>query len=292
MILEPIDWPLRQRVEALRRAYGNETSAHAFSSLYIWKMEMKLKILCGEAFFAVQFGLRGENSWFFPCGDPAAARAFVGERLAQAGAPCRLCYARAEEAARLEQWFPGRFDIRRAPEDDEYIYNRQEQLALRGKAYRHQRNALHRARERQTLRAVPIAPENVEQCRQVLTGWKARKSQTGGAGLMDMVAGETMLGHMRELGIAGVLVSDEQGPAAVAAGYPLTDSIFDLCVCQRIVPAPEISTFARHVLLEHLGDRVLEVNAEEDLGIEGLRSLKEGMRPSRKLEMYICTQQH
>ena len=289
MELEAIDWPLRQRVEALRRACGNETSAHAFQSLYIWKKEMELRLLCGERFYAVRFGLRGENSWFFPCGEAEAVRAFVEERLAGA-APCRLYYAGAQEAARLEAWFPGRFEIRRAPEDDEYIYNRQEQLALRGRSFRHQRNDLHRAMERHDLQVSPIAPENLEQTLQVLSGWKEHKHRSSQGGLLDVAAGETLIRHIGELGVSGVLVSEGDSPVAVAAGYPLTDSVFDLCVCQNTALFPEVSTFARHALLERLGDGVLEINAEEDLGIEGLRSLKEGMRPARKLEMYACIQ--
>lgn len=290
MRLEAIDWPLRQRVEDLRRACGNETSAHAFSSLYLWKAEMKLSLLVREGLFAVRFGMRGANSWFFPCGSPEAVRAFAEERMGQEGQPCRFYYARAEEATLLEAWFPGKFDIRRSPEDDEYIYDRREQLELRGKAFRHQRNDLHRARENHVLGVSPITPENGALCRQVLAGWKTRYHSRGKNGLMDVVAGETLLQNIRELGITGVLVTEGAAPVAVAAGYPLTDSVLDLCVCQQITPAPEISTFARHALLQSLGDEIREINAEEDLGIEGLRGLKEGMRPSRKIEMYMCTQ--
>ena len=290
MRLEAIDWPLRQHVEAMRRKYGNESSSHAFSSLYLWKTEMKLSLLAGEELFAVRFGLVEPNSWFFPCGEAEAVRDFAAERMRLSGLPCRLYYARAEEAALLETWFPGRFYIRRRPEDDEYIYDRQEQLELRGKAFRHQRNDLHRARERSALRVSPITPENAALCRQVLAGWKAQYHSRGKNGLMDVVAGETLLQNIRELGISGVLVMEGAVPAAVAAGYPLTDSVFDLCVCQQITPDPEISTFARHALLERLGEGLREINAEEDLGIEGLRRLKEGMRPSRKIEMYVCTQ--
>ena len=87
MRLEAIDWPLRQRVEDLRRACGNETSAHAFSSLYLWKAEMGLSLLVREDLFAVRFGMRGANSWFFPCGAPAAVRAFAEERMGREGSP-------------------------------------------------------------------------------------------------------------------------------------------------------------------------------------------------------------
>ena len=210
--------------------------------------------------------------------------------MGQEGQPCRFYYARAEEAALLEAWFPGKFDIRRSPEDDEYIYDRREQLELKGKPFRHQRNDLHRAQENHALGVSPITPENGALCRQVLAGWKAQYHSRGKNGLMDVAAGETLLQNIRELGLTGVLVTEGTAPVAVAAGYPLTDSVFDLCVCQQITPAPEISTFARHALLQSLGEEVREVNGEEDLGIEGLRNLKEGLRPSRKIEMYACTQ--
>ena len=107
---------------------------------------------------------------------------------------------------------------------------------------------------------------------------------------MDVAAGETMLRYFNALHVFGILVKVGSSPAAVAAGYPLTESVFDLCVCQQITSDPEISTFARHALLENLEESVREVNGEEDLGIEGLRNLKEGLRPSRKIEMYACTQ--
>ena len=277
-------------MEELRRACGSETSAHAFSSLYLWKAEMKLSLLVREDLFAVCFGRRGLNSWFFPCGSPEAVRAFAQERMGRDGPPCRFYYARAEAAALLEAWFPGGFDIRRSPEDDEYIYDRREQLELKGKAFRHQRNDLHRAQEGHALGVSPVTPENAALCRQVLAGWRAQYHSRGKDGLMDVAAGETLLQNIRELGISGVLVTEGTVPVAVAAGYPLTDSVFDLCICQQVTPNPELSTFARHALFQRLGEETREINAEEDLGIEGLRGLKEGMRPSRKIEMYVCTQ--
>ena len=290
MKLEAIDWRSQQTVEDLRRTYGNETSAQAFASLYIWRSDMSLSLFCGRELYAVHFGLRGENSWFFPCGAAPAVRAFVEERLRQGGPPCRFFYAQAEEAALLEAWFPGRFDIRRSPEDDEYIYDRQEQVELKGKSFRRQRHDLHRAQERHALQVVPIVTEDLERCRQVLASWKERPHSYGESGLMDVMAGETMLRYFDELKISGILVKVGGAPAAVAAGYPLTDTVFDLCVCQQITSDPEISTFARHALLESLGEELREINGEEDLGIEGLRELKEGLRPSRKIEMYACTQ--
>ena len=123
MKLETIDWPLEGCVESLRHTYGNETSAHAFPSLYLWKSEMSLSLLCRTEFYAVQFGMRGENSWFFPCGEGEAVRAFLREQLERGDGPCRLYYAQAQQIKQLEECFPPRFSICRAPEDDEYLYD-------------------------------------------------------------------------------------------------------------------------------------------------------------------------
>ena len=287
MKLESIDWRLREPVEQIRRAYGSDTSAHAFSTLYLWKQEMDLSLVLHPECFAVRFGMRGENSWFFPYGREDGVRAFLRERMEEGR--CRLSYARAREAELLERWFPGAFDICRVPEDDEYLYDRGQQLVLRGKSFRRQRHDLNRVQGRYTPLVLPIGPENADQCRQVLNTWKKREHSHGVSGLMDVAAGETMLGNLEKLGIIGVLIMVDGSPAAVAAGYPLTDSVFDLCVSQQITPDPELSTFARHALLENLGEEFREINGEEDLGIDGLRSLKEGLCPSRKIEMYTCT---
>lgn len=291
MKLETIDWPLEGCVESLRHTYGNETSAHAFPSLYLWKSEMSLSLLCRTEFYAVQFGMRGENSWFFPCGEGEAVRAFLREQLERGDGPCRLYYAQAQQIKQLEEWFPHRFSICRAPEDDEYLYDRQAQVELKGKSFRHQRNDLHRAQEHHCLQVCTMGPDNAEQCRQVLNGWKNRYHSCGENGLMDVAAGETLIQYMERLRITGVLIAVGSSPVAVAAGYPLTDHIFDLCVCKQTTRDTEISTFARHALMERLGEEVQMVNAEEDLGIEGLRKLKEGMRPCQKIEMYTCIQQ-
>ena len=88
MKLESIDWHLREPVEQIRRAYGSDTSAHAFSTLYLWKQEMDLSLVLDPEFFAVRFGMRGENSWFFPYGREDGVRAFLRERMEEGR--CRL----------------------------------------------------------------------------------------------------------------------------------------------------------------------------------------------------------
>ena len=52
-------------------------------------------------------------------------------------------------------------------------------------------------------------------------------------------------------------------------------------------PSSRVTTYEK--FKENL-TRLREINAEEDLGIAGLRGLKEGMRPSRKIEMHVCIQ--
>ena len=76
---------------------------------------------------------------------------------------------------------------------------------------------------------------------------------------------------------------DAAGDLAVV--FQKTVNIFqqrDLTICGD----PDIAVYARHQLFKELPETVEQINAEEDLGLEGLRKLKQGMRPVELLNMF------
>ena len=83
----------RDKIEELRRTCGHVSASHAFASLYIWRVDMGLSICLGEDAFVVKYRLRGDNSWFFPCGRPEAVREFISAML-ERSEPLRLSYVR------------------------------------------------------------------------------------------------------------------------------------------------------------------------------------------------------
>lgn len=286
----PIHYADQPAIDAIRRRYHHTTASHAFASLWIWQWDMQLSLLQGEDFFAVKSGLHGENSWFFPCGNREEVLAFLQEGLQTPG--FSLCYLRAEDAALLEAAFPEKFAIEAAPDDDEYLYDVAEQVALSGKKFAHLRNHIRRANADHVLSSSRLYSENFAAAAEIVAVWEQKNTETSALGLTDRYAAAELFRHAKPLGVQGVLVYVDGEPYAVTAGYPLSDDTFDLCLAKQRDTLPGLSVFAKHELFAALAGSYATVNAEEDLGIAGLRTMKRQMQPSGRIVMYRATALH
>lgn len=277
-------WP---RLQPLYRAWAAPCAALHPVSLYLWKREMQLTMTERPGLFAVQLGWRGTDAWSFPCGEDRVVAAFLKELTARPGV--RLCYGTARQVAQVERLMPGAFAFARTPADDEYLYDPGQQLALRGRAFRHQRNALHRVEALGTVRCRALDDQTLASAREVVDTWCCQ-SHHAVDGLVGADAARRLLDIFDDrLQGVGVVVYEQERPAALAAGYSLTEDCFDLALCIQPGQGSDLAVYARHQLFARLAGRWHTVNAEEDLGLAGLRTLKQKMVPSGLLEMYEGT---
>lgn len=274
------------RLQPMYRAWAAPCSALHPATLYLWQREMQLTVTERPGLFAVQLGWRGTDAWSFPCGEDRAVAAFLKELTAQSGV--RLCYGTARQVAQVERLMPGAFAFARTPADDEYLYDPEQQLALQGRAFRHQRNALHRVEALGTVSWRFLDAQTMADARQVAEDW-CRQPRRAAGGLVGTDAAGRLLDAFDLLQGMGVVVYCQDRPAALAAGYPLTEDCFDLALCIQPGPGSDLAVCARQRLFARLAGRWRTVNAEEDLGLPGLRTLKQEMVPSGLLEMYEGT---
>ena len=285
MILQTITLQHHDPIEQIRRRYGHEASSHAFLSLFLWQEEMGLELYLMSDMFAVKCKRRGENSWFFPCGREEAVIDFLRQQMAASTDPLRLCYMRQEDVELLSRVFPDRFTVNAVPEDDEYLYDREEQILLQGKDFRHQRNSLNRLKRKYELKVCEISAENLDAVAFVLERAREKRSETAGT-LCSLSTDRTVLENWDKLGMNGVIVYADGKPAAITAGYLISDQMYDISLCRQAFSDPDIAVYVRHQLFMGIPQTVRLINAEEDLGQEGLRSLKQGMRPVGLLRMF------
>lgn len=278
----PITLSMKDTMERIRYENGYITASHAFASLFIWKKEMGLSVYLEEDLFAVKCRLRGENAWFFPCGGKAAVRDFICRCLGGEG--LLFCYMRRKDAEFLEQEFPGRFCIREREADHEYIYDRKEQQELKGKEFLAARKYIHRLTAAHVLEWEPVCSGNLADAVALVSGWKERAEGIGG--LRDTAASVAMLAYWEELDGAGILVRIDGTPGAVMAGFPIGKSMFDISLGKQSCYLTGMAEYARNALCSFLPEKYSLVNGEEDLGIGGLRQMKQRMRPVGLLQMY------
>lgn len=280
--LRPVRLADRPELEELYLRFGGGDSAHAFASLYLWQEEMDLRLLTGDGVYTLRCGWKGDGAWFFPVGEANAKRDCI-RRLMDRGLR-RLCYLTEADAAFLARCFPDEFALRAAPEDSEYLYDRREIEQMPGGAFSKIRNRCRRLEKEHSLSVRTLTPELLPTLAEVTTHWK-RNTDTG-EGLLDTRMMSRVLSDWTALGMQGVLLFLDGTPWAVAAGYTLGNGDFDCCLLKARENLPGVNDHLRAALMRSLDGEITRMNLEEDLGLPGLRLMKELMRPCAKLEMY------
>lgn len=282
---QKIGFEHRDAIEKIRAAYGHTTSSHAFVSLYLWQEAMELSLLCETDFFAVGYGSPQENKWFFPCGNPRKIHDFLA--LVGKESPLTLCYLRDCDRLWLEKSFPNRFCFRHAEESDEYIGNVAEYVAAAGSRFSEIRRKLRKLEREHTTDTRKIDAQTLPDALYVARQWYKTEHYTGRQGLSDDRIAEKALNEREKLGIDGIVLYADGAPVGLFAGFPLCGDTVDVLIGKCTPDAPKgTAYYALREYLRNLDPCFTRCNHEEDLGIEGIRQMKESLCPTEKTAMW------
>lgn len=269
-------------IERIRIKNGYITAAHTFASLFIWRKEMGISVYLEEELFAAKCEWRGKNAWFFPCGSKKAVRDFVDRIICEE--ELLFCYMRKEDMDFLNQEFPRKFKIIEKECDHEYLYDRKEQQELKGKRFLAARKYIHRLEAGHVLEWELLCASNLKDAVSVVTKWKEHSEGVGG--IKDTTASITLLDNWENLDVSGIIVRVDGEPSAVMAGYPIGRSMYDISLGKQSCFLSGLAEYTRNTFCSFLSEEYTLVNGEEDLGIEGLRMMKQLMRPAGQIQMY------
>ena len=150
---------------------GNLGCEFTFNNIYLWgRQEYAIVGNCLVLFSHWD----GQSTYVYPVGngDHKAAIRLLMDDARERGIPFRLSGISEQAIAELESGFPGvfRFQPRRSSFD--YVYEIDKLADLKGKHLQQKRNHIHRFCDAHPdWRAEPIGPENLEECRQLVTRW-------------------------------------------------------------------------------------------------------------------------
>ena len=281
-LTRPVALQDRGRIEALYGRWGHGDSAHAFTSLLLWQGDMGLSLAASPEAYAVRCRWKGDGAWFFPVGSAEGKRDCIAALLARGLKT--LYYVTEEDAAFLHAHFPDTFVLREAPEDSEYLYDRQEMVDMTGAPFVKIRNLYHHLEREHAVTAEPVTEALFPLVQEIAAQWKPGSSPEGS--ITDRRFMDQMYASWTALGLQGVILRLDGTPWAVSAGYTLTVDTFDCCLMKSRQNLPGIAEHLRAALARRLPDTVRLINFEEDLGIEGLRRMKTRFRPCGRINMY------
>lgn len=284
----PIEISQREAVDGLRRRFSHTLSSHAFASLYLWRRNMKLGIYLTDNLFSVKCGIKGENAWFFPCGEEEAVYDFIKGGMSERN--FKLVYMRSTDAAWLDKNFPEQWKTERNIDDDEYIYDRMEYINAEGSKYSRARQKMNKLAREHTLKTEIISGGNLSAAFAVEREWERNSLSISPDTLTEQGVFAEAFENARELRISGAVTYIDGIPSAVFAGFMLDHETLDIAIGKTLHSAPQGSVYyALREYLKNCGENVKYCNLEEDLGISGMRSIKERLRPIGKNEISEAT---
>ena len=268
LIFEPIELPQMKAVDDIRSKSGNTLYIYNFASLFAWKEDEQYEIcLCDDA-FVVKCGAEGENAYLFPCGTDEGKKRII-DALLQYERPEFHIVSDADKAF-LEKEYPDRFSFAECRDDFSYIFDKNDQINMSGKAYKKLRHQVNRGRNMLSDRSTELLSEdNVHRALEINRRW-AEERDAGG--LADVKAAETALENFSALKMWGVIITSDGEDVAYTAGFFVTPQIFDLAFCKVLVNRCDY--FVKWAVCCALPDEVTTIDSEEDMGLEGLRMHK------------------
>ena len=272
-LFSPITIEQKERAEEIRKASGSTLYVYTFASLFAWREAEQYEICFGDGAFLVKNGASGDRAYLYPCGTPEGKRALI-DALVQCEKP--VFYDVTDHDRRfLEEAYPGRFRFEDCRDEYPYLYDKNEQIALAGKAYKSLRHQIHLGRAvAGTWSAEPLTDENAERALALNVRWAQAR---GAEGLADTAAAETALRHFSSLSMWGLLFQADGSDLAYVAGSFITPEIFDIAFCK--VLDQRCDCYIKWALYGTLPAEVKTVDSEDDMGLEGLRRHKLLRRP-------------
>lgn len=282
--LEKIDIKHKSAIESIRLKYGVDTNAMSFYSCYIWQNYFKHKLYLIEDMYAVTYNLCGENAWYFPVGEPSKKIEFINNLINEN----QISFHKLNDNDKcfLEANFPGKFIFIECQDDSEYIYDTKEICDRKGRKFSELRFKYNHPTKMYDVRVEPISESVLPSVFEIIKSWGEGKAVNGEAKTIGNETDINVLRKHKELDLRGIVIWIDGRLVSVSAGYPLSSTMFDFSICKTVSDIKYLGYVTTVEAIKNIANDYQYVNLEEDLGISGLRTMKNIMGPCRKLRLW------
>ncbi len=265
-----------------------------FANNYLWKpfypiffgvVEECLVFLTDEADLSVSFPMGNRD-------EAKVRRAIVvlEDYFVQKGKPFQLHLVSPEQFARLEQWFPGRFQIDYDRDFADYLYEGDKLRELTGRKLHNKRTHINKF-----LKLYPdwqyeaITAANREECERMLQEWwRINQVESGEKAEEFQVVGHA-LKLMEPLELQGGLLRVNGKVVAFAIGEPVSKDTYVVHFEKAFANVEGAYTMINREFARHAAAGYAYINREDDAGADGLRQAKLSYDPCRLLEKGLVT---
>ena len=285
--------------EIISRYFQHHTSRsceRTFVNVFLWSRKYPVKWAIVENTLVFKSEDDTHLSYAFPAGtDEDIQKAIaVLEKYSE-----KKCYqfsmynVTPDNFERLEQWYPGRFQITYERDDADYIYESEKLATLSGKKLHGKRNHINKFKNTFGDRwsYEPMSVDNVEECFQMALDWRndngCNEDEEKNA---EMCVTLNSLRLFQELELTGGVLRIDGKVVAFTMGEPVCSDTFVVHIEKAYADVPGAYPMINQQFVEHECMGYRYVNREEDTGAEGLRKAKLSYRPAFLIEKGTVTE--
>ena len=283
LCFHPLTLSDRDAMQAVTLNAGRRNCNYTFANLLGWQFWYKTDVCVLQGAVVLRYIYEGERAYTV-CTADNLTEELVKALLADSGEKLTIY---ALEDSQVSALLSFKVESEPMPDLFDYIYRRSDLALLHGGHLQAKRNHVNRFKaDNPDFEYRPLTPELFDECRRLTEIWQEEKdaSETISAERQVM---ETVFGNWDALGMIGGSIWVNGHMVAFSYGAAVTTDTFDICVEKADRNIEGAFAIINQQFAEHLPERYIYLNREEDMGLPGLRKAKLSYHPEILLSFNV-----
>ena len=259
----------------------------AFTNLYIWKEDYKLKYTIEEDVLYMVSYNEDEPFAFFPMkhsGDITKEELQkLLEYMKTEGLNLRMDRVTSKEKEIIEQFNCDICEVMEDRDNFDYVYSKESLSTLRGKKYHSKRNHINKFKENNEYEVEVLTKENIQGAYDITDKWFDDRGEI----TPEKKAIYNMLDSFDELSYVGAIVKVNGRYAAFTTGELLNSNTVVVHIEKADPTVQGLYNIVNREFCRMFFEDAEFVNREQDLGVEGIRKAKKSYNPVKMIDKYI-----
>ena len=264
----------------------------AFGNLFLWCEKFVVRYTITDQCLLFR-KLPGSGSYCFPLGADDDVRDLIARLHREAkekGEPFSLYLVSPAEEEKLQEWFPGTYQVTYDRDLADYVYETERLISLSGKKYHGKRNHINKF-----LSLYPawsyedLTRENAGECMEMLMQWsRDNRCEEDEEKKHEVSVAANAIRLFEELGLEGGLIRADGRVVGFTIGEELNDDMYIIHIEKAFADVPGAYPMINRQFLIRRAAGYRYVNREEDTGSPGLRKSKKSYHPAFMMEKGIA----
>ena len=279
MTFHPLTLSDREAMQAVPLQSGRRNCNYTFANLLGWQFWYQTEVCVLENAVVLRYTFNGQRAYMV-CTSEELQLELIETLLDDSNGDLTLVGLEDSQVAQFNNVLPNvSVSVESSRDQYDYIYRRTDLATLHGKHLDAKRNHIHRFRaEHPDFEYRNITPELFDECRRLTEIWQKEKDANETIDVEREVM-EIIFSNWDSLGMIGGSIFVNGSMVAFSYGSAVTTDTFDVCVEKADRHVEGAFAIINQQFAEHLPERYIYLNREEDMGIPGLRKSKLSYHP-------------